>query len=430
MKPLARAAAVVSDKLYPPSVIVAPKSVAAAIVDLIGSYLLTSSPDDKFASVGRARLLATVDAFVREASRIALVLPAFPFKSPSNKKVLGTLPDMAEEIVLRRLEDLCRAIDDVYEPGCLLHIVSDGIVYGELLGVPDSTVAAYNEELRRLTDVLKLTHIDFVRVADLLIHGPQLGPPLSPEDYIASAPTTRAQFLAVALEHYDLKFLLANDVGALRTYRGYLRFLELDLDGNARLQGPDGRKRSNSERGKILSGIAKEMMINGARFSWLVQQKFPDACIQAPGGADGGRTLFTNTHMLLQQGVNPTLLEKMKLLDWSVFTPQNKNFGGEPLKIPLVHRHEATGHDVLRWHEDWPQRITTFKPTSVRINGVDAAESDRVSELLTKLLYDRRFVYEHMWTTGDYLIADNIELMHTRTAFSPCTRELWRIHAN
>ncbi|KZV83230.1 Clavaminate synthase-like protein [Exidia glandulosa HHB12029] len=153
-------------------------------------------------------------------------------------------------------------------------------------------------------------------------------------------------------------------------------------------------------------------------------------CIQAPGGADGGRTLFTNTHMLLQQGVNHALLEKMKLLDWSVFTPQNKNFGGEPLKIPLVHRHEATGHDVLRWHEDWPQRITTFKPTSVRINGVDAVESDRISELLTKLLYDRRFVYEHTWTTGDYLIADNIELMHTRTAFSPCTRELWRIHAN
>lgn len=32
------------------------------------------------------------------------VLPAFPFKSPSQKKVLGTLPDLAEEIFLRRYE--------------------------------------------------------------------------------------------------------------------------------------------------------------------------------------------------------------------------------------------------------------------------------------------------------------------------------------
>ncbi|KAF8305235.1 hypothetical protein DL93DRAFT_2089645 [Clavulina sp. PMI_390] len=51
-----------------------------------------------------------------------------------------------------------------------------------------------------------------------------------------------------------------------------------------------------------------------------------------------------------------------------------------------------------------------------------------LSRYLTELVYDRRFVYEQTWETGDYQVADNIELLHTRTAFDPCARELWRIH--
>lgn len=80
------------------------------------------------------------------------VLPAFPFKSPSSKKVLGALPDLAEEIFLRRsvsitsqaqschltppvyrLEDLCLSVEDIYEHGAKLKIVSDGIVYSRAL---------------------------------------------------------------------------------------------------------------------------------------------------------------------------------------------------------------------------------------------------------------------------------------------------------
>lgn len=57
-----------------------------------------------------------------------------------------------------------------------------------------------------------------------------------------------------------------------------------------------------------------------------------------------------------------------------------------------------------------PQAITQFKPTEVQIVGLPTDRSDALSDYITELLYDRRFVYEHTWTTGDFLVADNIEV--------------------
>ncbi len=59
-----------------------------------------------------------------------MCLPAFPFKSPNTStKVLGRLPDKAEEFALAHLNGLCAAIGDVYPPGAKLMIISDGLVY-------------------------------------------------------------------------------------------------------------------------------------------------------------------------------------------------------------------------------------------------------------------------------------------------------------
>ena len=70
---------------------------------------------------------------VEDQVKIRLVLPAFPFKSPNNvDKVLGNLPDKAEEVSLALLQGLCDAIQDVYPPGASLVLVSDGIVYNGL----------------------------------------------------------------------------------------------------------------------------------------------------------------------------------------------------------------------------------------------------------------------------------------------------------
>ncbi|KAF8322303.1 hypothetical protein DL93DRAFT_2223886 [Clavulina sp. PMI_390] len=622
-----------------------PRAVVDQLVDIVSSYLLTSGPKDQFVTVGRNLLQNQVERYVANGDRLELVLPAFPFKSPSHQKVLGTLPDLAEEIFLRRLEDLCQSVCDVYPPGARLTIVSDGIVYSKLLGVTDATAYQYNSALRALTRDLGLTHLTFARVRDLLqsSKGPQTdqAEQLSEEEYCALATVTREEFLEsnASLKQFDVDDLIASDEGTLRTYRGYLRFLKLDLQNSTLC--PGGKvigELSRRQRDRSLGLIAKEMIKNGARFSSLVERAFPNAirlsihphtnagpkfamkifqnvelsctpwhntaimarngslmiqhnstvdrtthelvarygrpyywreidpamnwggsvtfeplfpfgllvrptngtkvswsdvpmekmrdlasrwslilargflpsdkdeyraaasqlgtimpwvwgdilevkenpsldmnnttsreampmhydgvfklktlpngelkddppqfqmfqCRKAPssGSGDidlGGRTLFANTALIhryvFETGASPYTLD-VTTRKWTVFTPLNESFGGVHLELPLVETNPLSGRKAVRWHEPWPQDITKYKPTRCEIVGLDEAKSRKVSDHITSLLYNRSFTYSHSWEAGDYLIADNMELMHTRTAFYPCDRELWRIHIN
>lgn len=71
---------------------------------------------------------------------VLMCLPAFPFKSPNtSSKVLGRLPDRAEQFALAHLNGLCSAIQDIYSPGAKLMIISDGLVYnGTDIHIPHS----------------------------------------------------------------------------------------------------------------------------------------------------------------------------------------------------------------------------------------------------------------------------------------------------
>lgn len=75
-------------------------------------------------------LLDVIGQYVSAGVRVQACLPAFPFKS-ANKvyKVLGSLPDKAEELALERLNGLCMRVQEVYEPGAEIVIISDGITY-------------------------------------------------------------------------------------------------------------------------------------------------------------------------------------------------------------------------------------------------------------------------------------------------------------
>lgn len=74
--------------------------------------------------------LSVIGRFVAQGARVQACLPAFPFKS-ANKvyKVLGSLPDKAEELALHRLNTLCSSIQEFYAPGAEIVIISDGITY-------------------------------------------------------------------------------------------------------------------------------------------------------------------------------------------------------------------------------------------------------------------------------------------------------------
>lgn len=107
------------------------QEVSCLIRDIFLQYALEKFEyaDDHLES-SQNNLLDVIGQFVSTGLRVLACLPAFPFKS-ANKlyKVLGSLPDKAEELALERLNNLCMRIQEVYKPGAEIVIISDGITY-------------------------------------------------------------------------------------------------------------------------------------------------------------------------------------------------------------------------------------------------------------------------------------------------------------
>jgi pyoverdine/dityrosine biosynthesis protein Dit1/AcrR family transcriptional regulator len=111
--------------------------------------------------------LPKVRRFVRAGEPVHFLLPAFPAKSPNPKKVLGRLPDMAEELALNFLQQTCDEIADLYSPGARITICSDGRVFSDLVGVSDEDVTNYGWEIDSLRERLKLKSLAVFSMEDL-----------------------------------------------------------------------------------------------------------------------------------------------------------------------------------------------------------------------------------------------------------------------
>jgi pyoverdine/dityrosine biosynthesis protein Dit1 len=111
--------------------------------------------------------LPRVRRFVTAGEAIHFLLPAFPGKSPNPKKVLGRLPDMAEELALRYLEQVCNEIRQLYPPGARITICSDGRVFSDLVGVSDEDVTNYGREIESLCRRIGATSLDVFHMEDL-----------------------------------------------------------------------------------------------------------------------------------------------------------------------------------------------------------------------------------------------------------------------
>jgi pyoverdine/dityrosine biosynthesis protein Dit1 len=105
--------------------------ISRLILDIILEYALNKfDPVQGRLEEAANNFLPIIDRFVAAGTRIEACLPAFPFKS-ANKvyKVLGSLPDKAEELALDRLNTMCARVREVYSPGLQVTIISDGITY-------------------------------------------------------------------------------------------------------------------------------------------------------------------------------------------------------------------------------------------------------------------------------------------------------------
>ncbi len=100
--------------------------------------------------------LPAIRAAIQGGRPLELVLPAFPAKSPNAGKVLGKLPDMAEQVALRSLQTLCEELAEAHPPGVRMLVCSDGLVFADLVAVADEDVAAYGAEIDRLLQDMPL----------------------------------------------------------------------------------------------------------------------------------------------------------------------------------------------------------------------------------------------------------------------------------
>lgn len=142
------------------------------IWNIILHYRKTSDPPARSKAAGKTEYppaqLAAIAAFTRQQKPLHFILPAFPAKSPNHDKVLGTLPDLGEEIALMTLEGLCKEIRSVYAPGAYVTICSDGRIFSELVGVADETITAYVQRIREMITELSLGSVAIVNLEDLL----------------------------------------------------------------------------------------------------------------------------------------------------------------------------------------------------------------------------------------------------------------------
>ena len=163
------------------------------------------------------QLLGQISAAVDEARPIELVLPTIPFKDQS-PVTTGQAPDaidLGEHAMVAQIRDLLFSIQEVYSPGAVMHLVSDGHVYRAMCHTAsDEQISGYGVGVQALinnyglTDSITMTNFADIVQAD---HG----------------------FLEDQLRTFDvLRHKLETD-------NPYLRTLQRAMLGNMALEGMD-----------------------------------------------------------------------------------------------------------------------------------------------------------------------------------------------
>lgn len=203
---------------------------------------------------------------VSKQQPIQFVLPAFPGKSPNPEKVLGYLPDFAEQFALQFLGLLCEEVKKLYSPGIKIIICSDGRVFSDVVGMHEMNVSLYQNALNQLLDELNLTDVstfnmdqhysrlDYQKMREALMQ--RYAQPLSAlKEKIKNGSSEDAE---------------NEEIEANRMYRGITRFLFEDAMHA-------GQKKSRTAVQKDARARAYEVIRRSNAWSELISDRFPDA---------------------------------------------------------------------------------------------------------------------------------------------------------
>ncbi|MCJ1314532.1 hypothetical protein MMC25_008214 [Agyrium rufum] len=307
--------------------------ISKQILDIIYQYRLEKVADahDKWIE-GTANFLKVIEKYVKVGSMVHMCLPAFPFKSKNQvTKCLGILPDEAEVAALTRLNSMCEEIGRIWAPGARLLIISDGLVYNDLLTIPDKDVWAYGQELRAM-GAKDFRHIEFSRLRDLVTI--DLPTQLEEVSYVANATNFRRALLnQFGKDDLDVYKIISEHEDTRLTYQGHARFLASDL----RHAFPKSETRGSNRYKSDVKFLAREMIRRGFAFSAAIRKNFPDYLRLSIHHSTGEYKVSLSLLPTKTSYTTPWMCAIAYNLDGTLISAPKADFEGDP-KYELVYK--------------------------------------------------------------------------------------------
>lgn len=222
------------------------------LLDIFQQFRMAPTPIDEYETVGKPILYEKILWFVQRHLPISFVMLGFPMKSKNDRdKVLGKLPDMAEQVAFENFANFDHLIRQVYPPGVNMTIVSDGYIFNDILAIEDRTVEEYEEMVKDMSRIAPMTWFDMTHFYDR-----RQAKSITREKIVN-------QF-GISPEELQRRILMDADVNYL--YRGMSIFMEEELA----IQSFPSRNQLH-KAAKILT---REMMLRNEAYSGLVKKEF------------------------------------------------------------------------------------------------------------------------------------------------------------
>ncbi len=224
------------------------------VLEVFEGFRMNPLSIDEYATKGRAILREKMLVFISQNQPIKFSIMGFPMKSTNTRdKVLGVLPDMAEQLTLANFADFNHKIKQVYAPGVTITIASDGFAFSDVLGVEERTVDAYQEISQ---DMIGEAPVKIVNLRDFY----------DSKSSIQSLQTKLIQHHGISNEELSRRILMDTDVNTL--YKGMLRFMYEEVANR------DFPSRNQQEKAAKL--LTREMMLRNEAYSGLVRSNLSD----------------------------------------------------------------------------------------------------------------------------------------------------------
>ena len=196
-------------------------------------------------------------SLIKNKQPIQMVLPAFPAKSPNPNKTMGHTPDFGEILALQKLNDLCEAINKIYQPGARVVICSDGRVFSDLVLVTDQDVNEYSQVIQNVIEEFEFSNLSLFNLEDYFTD-------ISFDDMRSHLVNKYAEPLE------DLKVRVKTDKATQHLFNGIHRFMTEDYHAIH-------KSFSKNYLRKLTKNVAYQVIQRSNAWSRLVEKQFPDA---------------------------------------------------------------------------------------------------------------------------------------------------------